>query len=513
MNPAFLDLLETNTPPTAQQATEIRNLLAGQESYLYLDTAPTSDDDLEYFILLRSELFQRLNAALSHMRTFPPEILGLIFIFCRDVDYEYADYPFVVVRNSPMVLTHVCSRWRTVADSTPRLWSTLRFPKSAFKDDGGPPVLQQMLDRSRNLPLGITVQSMPTEQCDSCGFRHILDSDFGETRWLDIVWALHRRLESIDLDLTSEEPARYYCPQQTVFPILSSLNLSLPGNDEAPLVEILESFRNAPALRSLKLHTDNSWDYCLLANFPWSQLTTINLALPVSVEGVRDLLIRCPALEVVILPSLWDLDDLSDDPPPPPLPMVTTLPNLRRLEAAIRGIGIFFVLDALSLPALDSFSLSTPENPTVGFLALQARSQFPLAHFSLSSIKDLTPEQLFSMLRPLAPTLRTLDVKDCACVTNRLFTLLKDPEPQVRLPHLTRLSIYPIALLNGEIIADAVEFIWTSSQHPSEDAAFPKLRAVCLSARRWSRPVFGEDVERRLAALRAAGFLVDDDRW
>ncbi|KAJ7176813.1 hypothetical protein C8R46DRAFT_1245848 [Mycena filopes] len=432
------------------------------------------------------------------MHRFPPEILGHIFICCRDVDH--AQYSFAVCQNAPMVLTHVCSLWRRVAHSTPPLWTTLRLPKSAFKDDG-PPILPQMLERSRSLPLCITVETMPNEFCNHCRGRHIVRPDYGDRRWLDLVWAASHRLESINLHLTSGEPTSCLLPQQQAFSVLSSLTISMAGADEPQLSEILECFTNAPSLRSLKLRATHASESWLLANFPWSQLTNLNLDLPLLVESVRDFLVQCPTLQVAILPSLVGLNDENITAPLTP---VYTLPKLRRLEVASKGDGLLFLLNSISLPALESLSLSTLENPPDAFLA---------PDLSLS-VAALTPTELFSILRPLTATLRTLEIRKCRCITNDLFHDLKDasagPEP-LQLPELTTLTLHVVASLNtldGDVVADTLDTL-ASARHRS-DAPFPKLRTVGLYGLPYLQSESGqiEHVQRRLTALRRSGFLI-----
>ncbi|KAJ7130873.1 hypothetical protein C8R46DRAFT_1048769 [Mycena filopes] len=306
------------------------------------------------------------------------------------------------------------------------------------------------------------------------------------------------RLESINLHLTSGEPTSCLLPQQQAFSVLSSLTISMAGADEPQLSEILECFTNAPSLRSLKLRATHASESWLLANFPWSQLTNLNLDLPLLVESVRDFLVQCPTLQVAILPSLVGLNDENITAPLTP---VYTLPKLRRLEVASKGDGLLFLLNSISLPALESLSLSTLENPPDAFLA---------PDLSLS-VAALTPTELFSILRPLTATLRTLEIRKCRCITNDLFHDLKDasagPEP-LQLPELTTLTLHVVASLNtldGDVVADTLDTL-ASARHRS-DAPFPKLRTVGLYGLPYLQSESGqiEHVQRRLTALRRSG--------
>ncbi|KAF8557950.1 hypothetical protein OG21DRAFT_1405982, partial [Imleria badia] len=57
-------------------------------------------------------------ARLSPLRAIPDQILQEIFQHCLP------DTPYIVpdARSAPLVLTHVCRRWRVVAQGTSELW-------------------------------------------------------------------------------------------------------------------------------------------------------------------------------------------------------------------------------------------------------------------------------------------------------------------------------------------------------------------------------------------------------
>ncbi|KIL67068.1 hypothetical protein M378DRAFT_53677, partial [Amanita muscaria Koide BX008] len=57
-----------------------------------------------------------------------PEILTEIFTFCLpDVPKNLWQLEHISSRNAPLVLCSVCSSWRSLAISTPRLWQTLHL--------------------------------------------------------------------------------------------------------------------------------------------------------------------------------------------------------------------------------------------------------------------------------------------------------------------------------------------------------------------------------------------------
>ncbi|KAJ3893174.1 hypothetical protein GG344DRAFT_43823, partial [Lentinula edodes] len=94
-------------------------------------------DRLAHIFELEQQLVQMRAEAhvyeslLSGMRRLPPELLAEIFVHytapIRQRDYRlsiYSCYPRANAphQSSPMVLSHVCRKWRLVALSTPLLW-------------------------------------------------------------------------------------------------------------------------------------------------------------------------------------------------------------------------------------------------------------------------------------------------------------------------------------------------------------------------------------------------------
>ncbi|KAJ7683132.1 hypothetical protein B0H17DRAFT_942197, partial [Mycena rosella] len=62
------------------------------------------------------------NAVFSPLRRMPPEVLAEIFSWTLPSLFEATNRPKFDTKHSPWVLTHISSRWRAVALSTPSLW-------------------------------------------------------------------------------------------------------------------------------------------------------------------------------------------------------------------------------------------------------------------------------------------------------------------------------------------------------------------------------------------------------
>jgi hypothetical protein len=303
-----------------------------------------------------------------------------------------------------------------------------------------------------------------------------------------LVRNFHHRLKDISIsDLILYEATPYIFPRNTALPVLSSLTISIDSGEELNLQTILDCFQHAPLLCSLELCAYNAGNPVLPVSFPWPQLTQLVLDIPISVVAARDILIQCSALEFATFRNLWEFDvEMSQH-------VICTLHNLRRLDVSVLlGGGADVVLAALSLPSLESLSTAS------------------------LTYAQLELGELFSILR-LLPALETLDIQDCSCIGDGLFEMLtRDTHtapPTFTLPHLTTLKIHPLTpALAGDIVADMAESLAQDAGDTVSGALFPRLRHLCLYREpSYSMLMFEDDVEDRLAALCATGFLVDRD--
>ncbi len=205
-----MSLLGTNHVPTEEERRVIEQSLDDHE----LELAGLQDEIIE----LRQTINARQSAARkaqdiidahrlllenSPMRTLLPEILGEIFeAYCNLYplpDFSYWDYRRRnTLMKSRMELLHVCRRWRTIALSTPRIWSA--FPlfarQSPLKD---PTFNEEMVDlwltSSRRVPLDIYASY--NEDSPVYIATHLI-SQIHRCRRLNLEFQFHhKRLESI----------------------------------------------------------------------------------------------------------------------------------------------------------------------------------------------------------------------------------------------------------------------------------------------------------------------------
>ncbi|KAL5485868.1 hypothetical protein ACEPAI_6911 [Sanghuangporus weigelae] len=85
------------------------------------------------------------------INTLPDELLREIFKYCLP------EHPNFRSEFAPLLLTHVCRRWRAVGSETPELWTTLHLNNPALRRKNVLPLLDLWLQRSGSWPLDIDV--------------------------------------------------------------------------------------------------------------------------------------------------------------------------------------------------------------------------------------------------------------------------------------------------------------------------------------------------------------------
>ncbi|KAF7298542.1 F-box domain-containing protein [Mycena indigotica] len=161
----FQEILHTNTVPTDEQCDEIRAYLQSYNSRL--DELHTEVARLEKLLSVvmheRDELTDFLashQALISPMRRIPDDVLCLIFLETLPAHRNTA----LDAKEGPMLLAGVCSHWRALALSTPKLWSKMHLvippqtPQTMDKQDVLVLEMQRWLKRGANAPLDVSAQ-------------------------------------------------------------------------------------------------------------------------------------------------------------------------------------------------------------------------------------------------------------------------------------------------------------------------------------------------------------------
>jgi hypothetical protein len=127
-----MDRLNTNYTPSDLETLEIRTLLVDPSAEL-----AQIDAQIEAVEVTLSQLKQRREllkmpidahgALISPMRRTPDDLLQEIVFFCLPSKHNTLIDP----AEAPMLLGRICSHWRSVAWSTPKIWSSLHIPRVA----------------------------------------------------------------------------------------------------------------------------------------------------------------------------------------------------------------------------------------------------------------------------------------------------------------------------------------------------------------------------------------------
>ncbi|KAJ7467396.1 hypothetical protein B0H11DRAFT_2046922 [Mycena galericulata] len=499
-NSSISTLFLTNNEPTDLQAREIRRLLGHTTIELGRLEATIVNmslvlTELKYQQQQHMDSLAALTGVISPIRRVPAEILAQIFLLCSQHSID-EDSSLIALREAPMVLTHVSSRWRAIALETPGLWRIVSLSSSCIVPPTHP-LIQEIFVRSRNHPVNLTFSTYLGRT--STRYRSNASRDD-----LNVLWAYHERLEAVCLKLTAFELQAWTSVEHKPLPILASVSIDISAGRTAPpgtdLVELLNLFGNSPSLRSLRITATYPPDNLLTTHFPVAQLTYLSISLPIPDRYASAILMQCTQME------RCHVSDILPSGEPPHTQSFHRLENLHSLSVSAANTDSslgFFVL--FSFPKLQTLHIEEVALPTSTLVDLHRRSAFELHHLKLSKV-DIEFEDLLHSLR-LVPTLQTLYLHD-AGVVDTLFVAFtpRVPTPVISLPCLRTLAISCESNwnLDGNAIATMIEALSQCSGH--QTSPFPSISSVEINLPGFK---FTTDVETRLAVLRAAGFLLD----
>ncbi|KAJ7354564.1 hypothetical protein DFH08DRAFT_47217 [Mycena albidolilacea] len=310
-------------------------------------------------------------ALLSPFRRLPRDIIEAIFMACLPTHHNCV----MSAQEAPVILGRICSSWRMISHSFPRLWSSLHIVEPVRHYSSSPglhqakaaqrlEVADAWLRRSGMCPLSISLQSYldhgvgmdpplmeSTPNADS--FLHIL-VPFA-SRWQNISLTISLSAVQTLLRLTENE-----------VPLLKSLTITECRENPydsttwtLPQVCVL----GAPGLARFSLSGRNV--HSLDLPLCWSNLTALSLlgsgwstgtitTNPQTCQVVLDILSRCPELRICTVMALEPPDSgyLQD--------FVVECPFLRTFYLLCDGTPLHTagrLLSRLSLPALQDFQL------------------------------------------------------------------------------------------------------------------------------------------------------------
>ncbi|KAF8990523.1 hypothetical protein BDQ17DRAFT_367462 [Cyathus striatus] len=128
MDSPFQQYLGTNYVPTVDEAKEIQDLveISGQKLRCIDTEIGQLQRQLDLLQAKQSgihDFAEQHRALLSPARKLTQDIVEEIFLACLPEDRN----PYVNATEAPMLLTRICSSWRRIALSTPRIWSAIHI--------------------------------------------------------------------------------------------------------------------------------------------------------------------------------------------------------------------------------------------------------------------------------------------------------------------------------------------------------------------------------------------------
>ncbi|KAJ7122989.1 hypothetical protein C8R44DRAFT_159642 [Mycena epipterygia] len=365
--------------------------------------------------------------------TLPFEITAKIFIQCI-VETAEPD-----PSSAPLLLGRICRQWRSVALSSPSLWScfnkTLEIDKSL---DVHPSrysslleLLQIYLSRSGTHPLKLTLR-------------------YNGIRIRPTPDPIHRvllqhahRWQDVRLCLPYADLVQLFEQFTGSFPSLQTLSIGMPYH-----LEFTPSLSFAPLRISQLLQTFSvCGDFLrpLTSSVPWSHLIRFDghgLTLLEAYEILR----LCPSLQECTLDIATKLPN---QPIAPSVPL--RLVDLRTLH--LSGLVDFGLLMYLTLPALQQLDLRLDVNDIPHFYDFLSRSSCPLAELRFSAMG--VDESSFGHLFAFLPHLVKLDLGLMLGPPNALAEVLHSKERY--LPQLANLTISAGSEVDYERFADMLE--------------------------------------------------------
>jgi hypothetical protein len=300
-------------------------------------------------------------AVLSPIRHLPPEILSEIFLAATNG--QCMSWPQDC--GAPWHLDKVCSYWRTVFISLPKLWSTINMNLKGDISSSAYQFLRMCLDRSGNelLTFSIMTGDTSTLLCDV----------------VDALVSCSSRWKSASFDVEMLCSVRKPLSRaKNSLPYLQCLHLA--SSQAGTIGEaVLDAFEVAPRLRDLSL-IQIVYPSQLL-RVPWGQLTRLKLSGNTLREGEFTRILRqTPNLVDFSTENERVLEVTSE---------AVSLPHLTTLSVVNKGSYITRIFQLITAPKLTELHIHartafSPEH----VLGMLRRSECPLTDLTLEASHD-----------------------------------------------------------------------------------------------------------------------------
>ena len=438
---------------------------------LIFDVQRTLSSLLEKRNALQSSI-DRCDSILSLVRRVPVELWRDIFSHCLSTHRN----PIISYSEAPLLLTHVCSLWRSIALTTPQIWTRIYVPVfSTAKDpiwavtpthldrpelsdffadkmEYRCTMVQEWLGRAGSLPLSISLTMQSGEPLQPI-----------HRQLLDIIIQSLDRCQHLELMLIMMGEAQNILMRvgAAQLPKLHELNIYLL-RASMEMVEGSGLF-TTPSLRKLSivyLPMRGSND-SFFAPLNWRNLNSLSIGSSIPLGWVHRLLRHCPYLVYCNL----KMKDGGSVPNFEPI----LLPDLRKLciyQECLNVDNLYSTLGAPGLRTLDCFEIWSARNGTPpsilrllpGITTLQKlvinprvfnKREIEECFMLASSIKHLV---LGSTIDNNRWTICYLDVDHLASLTTEHFSDFGIDAPRLLLPNLEILEAYGPPLTDKELL-------------------------------------------------------------
>ncbi|KAL0572644.1 hypothetical protein V5O48_009318 [Marasmius crinis-equi] len=313
---------------------------------------------------------------------------------------------------APITLSHVCSRWRDIVLSCPKLWSAIRIQFRNIPDHAHD-VLRTFMQNSKGYPLEICIRAAPS----IINPHTKLWEDLADQFWRYSEFSL----DSGDLDIFLEKASApgFSLAYLVAFRIHTTSDRNVVFLLQ-PQTGLSQALRRAPKLRTVQLPIVSPG----ISSLPYSQLTSLKVGrlflghfpdflgiLRVS-RNLRSLII----VSVTISPEGEPLPDIAHSPVQ--LPFLRTLiidGDVGTLEINHPCYDRLFT--SLEIPSLHTFQLCYSAPPTrsealwpPSLLAMLSHSSSSLRRVTLCVVGFYGAQEPLSVLFQCTPNLTRLDL-------------------------------------------------------------------------------------------------------
>lgn len=240
------------------------------------------------------QCLHRLNEPQDMISVLPSEVLATIFEHAADENLF------------PLVIGGVCSQWRNIAWSTPRLWTSLRI--DIVMDEDGENIETLPFQSYEILELyftnvGALLLSLELRDCDvwpACPPSLLRGPFIPYNKFFDLIFRLnpHKLGEFIFEELSLEWWNVFQNSfQPSLLTKLTFIDVEWYSLPPSPTTNFAFDLSPAPSLTKVVLYNRQTIGSLPLVRLPWTQLTSLELwTIPVN-ECLDALLNKCPQLK------------------------------------------------------------------------------------------------------------------------------------------------------------------------------------------------------------------------